>query len=247
MAVVATDFPLFPRAPRSLRVPLVFALAVLAIVAMLAFWLRASQASHLSLKVDLSGQSHVSRQAIAEAVKPYLDAGFFSVDLGAIQKAVEALPWVAGAEVQRRWPGSVKIQVHERYPVARWGKGSLLDGHGAVFASAGETQPAGLPGLHGPRGSQQELLGAYKQMQALLVSTPYRLKDLWINKRGAWQARLNPDIELRLGRNHVMQRMSRFAGLVVNALGPRLKQAAYVDLRYSNGFAVGWKHKQEDG
>nr|NIR41854.1 FtsQ-type POTRA domain-containing protein [Actinomycetota bacterium]NIS36949.1 FtsQ-type POTRA domain-containing protein [Actinomycetota bacterium]NIT98463.1 FtsQ-type POTRA domain-containing protein [Actinomycetota bacterium]NIU22072.1 FtsQ-type POTRA domain-containing protein [Actinomycetota bacterium]NIU70566.1 FtsQ-type POTRA domain-containing protein [Actinomycetota bacterium] len=40
------------------------------------------------------------------------------VDLGAVETAVEALPWVRVAEASRDWPGTVRIDVGERVPVA---------------------------------------------------------------------------------------------------------------------------------
>lgn len=246
MAVVASDLPFYRRTPRSLRVPLAMAIMLLVVVVIFAFWLRASEASHMTLSVS-GARGHVTDKAIAAAVAPYLKTGFFGVNLDGIQHAVEALPWVAQAQVHRRWPGTVDITVHERHPVARWGDESLIDVNGVRFTPAPKTLPKDLPHLNGPQGSEQELLDAYAHIRTLLKPTPYQLKALWINQRGAWRAKLSPALELRLGRNHVMQRVTRFAGPVINALGSRLDQAAYVDLRYSNGFAVGWKQKQEDG
>jgi cell division septal protein FtsQ len=46
----------------------------------------------------------VSPGQIEKAAAPYLDSGFMSADLDAIQRAVEILPWVDHARVQRRWP-----------------------------------------------------------------------------------------------------------------------------------------------
>ncbi len=71
------------------------------------------------------------------------------VDLGAVETAVEALPWVRVAEASRDWPGTVRIDVVERVPVAtvRTAAGMLLvDAEGVAIASG---RDAGLPVIAG--------------------------------------------------------------------------------------------------
>ena len=49
------------------------------------------------------------------------------------------------------------------------------------------------------------------------------------------------DQEIRLGRRDIDERLYRFFDVVAPALANELKRVAYVDLRYTNGFAVGWR------
>jgi hypothetical protein len=46
---------------------------------------------------------------------------------------------------------------------------------------------------------------------------------------------------VRLGRAQRDGRLDRFARVVVPALDERLARAEYVDMRYTNGFAVAWR------
>ena len=46
--------------------------------------------------------------------------------------------------------------------------------------------------------------------------------------------------ELRLGRRDVGERLERSFAVVTPALAGELERVRYVDLRYTNGFAVGW-------
>src|SRR5271156_4594762 len=69
----------------------------------------------------------VSPGQIEKAVAPYAHAGFMSADLDAIQRAVEAVPWVDRARVQRRWPNSLQVAVIEQTAAARWGDAGPLN------------------------------------------------------------------------------------------------------------------------
>jgi len=70
-----------------------------------------------------------------------------SVDPGVVARRVEALPFIATAQVRRHWPDGVQIAVTERVPVVQMaGPGpawSLLDGHGRTL----QVEPAQQPGL----------------------------------------------------------------------------------------------------
>jgi cell division protein FtsQ len=64
----------------------------------------------------------VSPGQIEKAVAAFSQTGFMSADLDAIQRAVEALPCVDHARIQRRWPNSLHVTVIEQTAAARWGE-----------------------------------------------------------------------------------------------------------------------------
>jgi cell division protein FtsQ len=70
-----------------------------------------------------------------------------SLNPGAVAGRVEALPFIASAQVERNWPDGVQISVTERVPAMQMaGPGtawSVLDGHGRTL----QVGPARLPGL----------------------------------------------------------------------------------------------------
>jgi cell division protein FtsQ len=76
------------------------------------------------------------------------------IDPAGSERSIEALPWVAEAVVERRWPGSVVVRVSERAPVvglSRGGTGwALADRDGRVLAWQ-DGPPAGLPHVHDAR------------------------------------------------------------------------------------------------
>ena len=49
---------------------------------------------------------------------------------------------------------------------------------------------------------------------------------------------------VRLGRRDVDDRIERFIRTASQVIAHRLNEIAYVDMRYSNGFAIGWRNPQ---
>ena len=66
-----------------------------------------------------------------------------------------------------------------------------------------------------------------------------------MDERGAWSLVLGGGQEIRLGRRDVDERLERFFDVVAPALAAEMPRVQYVDLRYTNGFAVGWRPAAE--
>lgn len=80
-----------------------------------------------------------------------------SIDLGELQKRIEALPWVKLADVSRVLPGGINIQITERVPYAllqRAGEVVLIDPSGAEITAYGLAEFSNLILLVGDVGSQ---------------------------------------------------------------------------------------------
>lgn len=185
---------------------------------------------------------HVSVGAVREAVAKQLKGqGFFRVDLDRMQNMVEAMPWVARANVRRSWPHTLVVGVVEQVPVATWDGVGLLNADGKVFVAQAHAIPAALPQLVGPDGASGRVLQTFTEMSAVLENDGLQIRKLTLNPRGGWRLLLDDGIEVRLGRDDMSARLARFARIVVQALNRKLDEINYVDMRYTNGFAVGWK------
>src|SRR3546814_21045357 len=76
-----------------------------------------------------------------------------AVDPAAARAALEALPWVASASVERQLPGTVYIRLTERAPLALWqdqGVIQVIDRDGAVIPGVEPRRFAHLPLVVGP-------------------------------------------------------------------------------------------------
>lgn len=193
-------------------------------------------------RVRIEGRlNHVSATEVEAAIRPLLDARFIEVDLDRIHDVAAALPWVSSVRVERQWPSIVRLRVWEREPVARWGGDEhLLDGQATEFATAGRSVPAGLPVLSGPPGSAPAVLERYRQLSEPLKGSLFELQSLSQDARGDWTAIARNGVELRFGRGDWSAAQGYLLGPATVALRERIAQVHHVDLRYTNGFSVGW-------
>jgi cell division protein FtsQ len=184
----------------------------------------------------------VSPGQIEKAVAPFASRGFMSADLADIQRAVETLPWVDHARIARRWPNSFRVTVTEQTPAARWGEAGLLNTRGELFVRAAAHVPAELPHLSGPEGTESQVAQRYLSVQGRMLEAGMRIAALRLDERGAWEMDLDSGVTVRLGRRDVDERIDRFIRTASQVIAHRLTEINYVDMRYSNGFAIGWRN-----
>ena len=184
----------------------------------------------------------VTAMQIEEAISVELANGFLSANLSAIQEMVVALPWIDQANVVRRWPSNIEISVTEQIPAACWGESGLLNTRGELFVSAARHVPAELPRLSGPDGQYSIVATRYLDIREKLIPTGLDVRRLHVDARGAWEMTLANGIDIRLGRREVGDRIQLFLDVATNLISQREADIEFVDMRYSNGFTIGWKN-----
>lgn len=188
----------------------------------------------------------VGVREVEAAVRPLLDASFVDVDLDAVHLTVQGLPWVARVRAEREWPATVRVRLWERVPAARWGKDSLLDGDAVVFGPEGREVAESLPELTGPDGSAARVLDTYRRLSARLDGSLFALQGLNEDARGDWTGVTHGGIALHFGREEPLAAVDVLLGPATLALAGNVAAVKYVDLRYTNGFSVGWREPAAD-
>jgi len=217
---------------------------VLAVAFGLLLWLaRPLLAGPRLTTLTLGGRlAHVDAGAVRAAVIPNLGSGFFTTHVDRIGDAVDALPWVAEAQVRREWPHTLHVDIVEEVPVARWGADGLMDAQGKVFVHSQDKAYASLPQISGRDDTAAaDVLAQYNTLTALVATRGIGIVSLSVDARGGATVELDDGIEVRLGREDAAERLARFSAVALPALSAKLTAVAYVDMRYTNGFAVGWK------
>jgi len=193
------------------------------------------------VKVDVGGQfARVAPIQIEEAVAPFRGAGFLSVDLASLQSSLEKIPWIDRARVERHWPRSVRVTITEHVAAARWGDDGLMNTRGELFIAHAQHVPPELPQLIGPEGTEEQVAKLYLESYPRLLAVGMRLSKVELDARGAWELTLGNGVQVRLGRQDVPERLERFLRVASPLVAARSGEVSYVDLRYSNGFSVGW-------
>ena len=75
-----------------------------------------------------------------------------------------------------------------------------------------------------------------------MLEAGMRIAALRLDERGAWEMDLDSGVTVRLGRRDVEERIDRFIHTASQVIAHRLTEVNYVDMRYSNGFAIGWRN-----
>ena len=193
--------------------------------------------------IEISGPfQRVTALQIEEAINADLDNGFVSADLGVIQQRIMALPWIDQAMVARRWPSRLSITVTEQVPAAIWGDSGLLNTRGELFVAAARHIPAELPRLSGPESRSADVARRYLAVRERLIPLGLDLRRVHLDPRGAWEMTLANGVEVRLGRRDTDARTDLFLEIVADIITSRAADIDYVDMRYSNGFTIGWNN-----
>ena len=168
-------------------------------------------------------------------------AGLLTVDLAAVRRAIHTLPWVDAVSVQRAWPRGLNVLVVEQTAAARWGEKGLLNTRGELFDSDERHVPPELAQLNGPPGQEAVVAQRYLAAEGRLMQAGLRLTALRLDARGAWEFDLANGVTVRLGRRQVDERFEKFMATALKLVSQRGEDIAYVDMRYTNGFAIGWR------
>ena len=109
----------------------------------------------LGMKLDaltVEGRNMTAREDLMAALDVERGSPILSIDVAEARTAIETLPWVRSAKVERRLPDAVHVMIEERTPYALWqraGRYTLVDQDGKAIVDVPEADPA-LPLIVGP-------------------------------------------------------------------------------------------------
>jgi cell division protein FtsQ len=192
--------------------------------------------------VRVAGEfANVSRDEMQRMMDGFLPSGFFELDVAAVRREAQRIPWVRRISVRRIWPDSLHVAVVERVAVARWNGEALLEADGNLFVPDQASLERDYVDLSGPEGSVESVLERFERMTPVAKALGTTISALSLDQRGAWSLELASGLALRFGQGDSLERLAPYIAALPQILGDRFRDAAGIDLRYSNGFAVKWR------
>lgn len=208
-------------------------------------------------KVELVNQlENQKSKELQRMTANVMNGGFFSLNVDQLRADLLAkLPWVKSVSVRKVWPDKLLLKIIEHKPVARWlsveknsdlNETQLLSQNGIVFnpvlTDKQERQFAQMTLLTGTNSNAEKVLANCVQINKKLKQLGVAVRQCGMNERRSWKLKLslNNDLDLKLGKEKMIQKLERFINVFSGQLKQYLSSVESVDLRYSNGFSVKW-------
>lgn len=103
-------------------------------------------ASGLRLEnLTVEGREHTAPDDLRAALDVTRGTPILTIDLAEAREALEALPWIKAARVERQLPNTVHVVIEERQPYALWQRGSryfLVDRDGTPIVAVPDADPS---------------------------------------------------------------------------------------------------------
>lgn len=216
---------------------LALGLVALPVVALINGWVGADRWPLRTLRLQGALQ-RVDAQQVQRALLPFAGRGYFAIPLDDARLAVEALPWVRTAQVQKHWPDVLEVRIVEYQPFARWGQDRLIASDGRIFPMQGELRE-NLPSLSGPDARVRDVVAHYNDA-AMLFANGNPVTALEMDERGSATVHLDSGTAVIVGGQAMTSRLQRFARLLPRLQAEQQRALRRADLRYTNGFALVW-------
>lgn len=177
---------------------------------------------------------------VKAAVAAEVQHGFFGMHVSLMRDRLLQVPWVIGAQVQRKWPNEVVLKVYERQPLAVWANKGVIDTEGKLFFPCRLPDVDNLPEFIGEAVHLSAMVDMYLLILARIKPIGLTVKRLTIMPDHGWQAMLDNGVTVILGQNELEERLTRFVlAFSDKKSGLQNEKFNLFDLRYINGLAVG--------
>ena len=144
-----------------------------------------------------------------------------SVDLAAIQRAIQTLPWVEHARMQRAWPRGLHVPVIEQTAAARWGESGCSTRAASCSSPTSATCRRSCRSCRARTARSRRWRSATSPPQGRLLEAGLRITALRLDARGAWEFDLANGVTVRLGRRQVDERFEHFMNTASQVVSQR--------------------------
>ena len=147
-------------AARTLVVLQISAVGLVAVVCVWSAWQKVFASDRLRVgRLEVRGSHFLSEGEVRELIGPAVGESILTLDIDALKARLRASPWVADATVTRALPDTLRVEIHERIPLAlaELDRLYLMDQDGGLIDIYGpRTGAFDLPIVRGLRGVEED-------------------------------------------------------------------------------------------
>ena len=184
-----------------------------------------------------------NEEKIREYTEKYLiNKSWFNFDIDILKKELEKIEWVNTVGVRRVYPRKVKLSIEEHVPLVIWNNKYYINSYGEIFFVKNISKK--LPRLNSKNDRSETLFKYYSFFSNNLLTNKISDKIIEINENDirSLSILLSSGISVRFGSKNINDKMRIFFKSYKKILNTSdLKKIRYIDMRYSNGFSIGWK------
>ena len=185
---------------------------------------------------------NVNKDDVFEKSKNYLNSkSFFNFKINILKNEIEKVSWVRSADIKRVYPDEVKIYIKEHVPVAIWNNKSYMNNSGDIFFI--HDIKKNLPMINSNE-SRNKIMHVYFSLLLKYISDynfDIEIKKIEENEIRSISAHLSSGIIVKFGSKDIKSKIHTFFKVYKTLNSSDLKKIGYIDMRYSNGFSIGWK------
>ena len=185
---------------------------------------------------------NVNKNDVFEKSKNYLNSkSFFNFKINILKNEIEKVSWVRSADIKRVYPDEVKIYIKEHVPVAIWNNKSYMNNSGDIFFI--HDIKKNLPMINSNE-SRNKIMHVYFSLLLKYISDynfDIEIKKIEENEIRSISAHLSSGIIVKFGSKDIKSKIHTFFKAYKTLNSSDLKKIGYIDMRYSNGFSIGWK------
>jgi len=195
----------------------------------------------LVTNIELEAEfKRVNSEQIRVVVADYPERSFFKVRAKVIRDNLKVIPWVQKVTVNKKWPNTLIIRLIEHKAVAVWNNNQLLNEKGEIFDVDSINDLTALPKINGKDSNSISIWDNYIRYSDIIKKTGYDINTTVVTNRGGWNVYLSNGLNIKLGSQKIDAKLVRLAETWTTLIKLNNKMPEYIDLRYTNGYAIKW-------
>ena len=222
---------------------LIFIIFVISL-ALMFIYVNSSKTSYFPIKKISYGKKleNSNEEDLTKIIKNYLDdKSFFNFKISYLILELEKSEWVRNVNIRRVYPNEVRIIVEEHEPVAIWNRKKYINSFGESFYIEKITK--NLPLLLSEEERIDIVFNYFSQFNKNLKENgiDQTISKIEENEIRSLTIFLNSGFYIKLGSKDLESKINLFFKVYKSLKTRDLKKIRYIDMRYSNGFSLGFE------